>query len=46
VYIYVTSNNSQNVNTEEVNIKYCNPSSFNSFGYAYWSIDIEINKDE
>jgi hypothetical protein len=46
MYIYVTTNNFQNVNIEEVNIKYCNPSSFNRFGYTYWSLDIQINKDE
>jgi hypothetical protein len=46
MYIYITTNNFQNVNIEEVNITYCNPSPFNSPGYVYWSVGIKINKDE
>ena len=46
MYIYLTTNNFLYLNIEEVNFKYCNPLSFNSFEYAYCSTGIQINQDE
>jgi hypothetical protein len=45
-YIYATTKKFQNVNIEEININYSILSSFRSLGCAYWSVGIQINKNE